>query len=177
MIEVNEKLFFFYNERIRFKSADGGRNGGKSHDIATCALMRGFEQQLIIVCLREFQKNLADSVHRLLSNKIREDEAFSKFYTIQRDKIIGNNGTEFVFSGIRNAVNFKSFEAADIAWVEEAQTISQNSLDILIPTIRKPGSEIWFSFNPYDENDPIYQFTAINPRKNMHRQIYGLVNR
>lgn len=167
MLQINKKLSFLYTTPKRFKSVRGGRGGGKSHDFATACLMRGYESPIIIACLREYQKNLSESVHRLLSQKIREDEILKSFYTIYQDKIIGANGTEFSFSGIKNAVNFKSFEGADIAWVEEAQTISQDSLDILIPTIRKHGSEIWFSWNPNEEKDPIYQFCVVNPRDNM----------
>lgn len=166
-LNINDKLGFFFSTKQRFKCAYGGRNGGKSHDVATCTLLRGYVSPLIIVCLREYQKNLEDSVYRLLCNKIREGTQLRDFYDIKSDTIIGKNGTEFIFSGIKNAKNIKSFEGADIAWIEEAQSVSQTSWDILIPTIRKEGSEIWATFNPYDEKDPVYQLFVAKPRINM----------
>lgn len=164
MVEFSEKFLPFVTKRARYKVAYGGRNGSKSHNIATALLIKGKREKLLIACLREFQKNLEDSVLRLLSNKIRASKKLSRHYRIMSDKIIGRNGTEFIFSGIKNAVNFKSFEGADIAWVEEAQTISAESLMILEPTIRKYQSELWFSFNPDSEDDTVYDFVK-NPRE------------
>lgn len=162
MLEINKRFLPFYEKKARYKIAKGGRAGAKSHNFGTLLLMDGCEKPQLIPCLREFQKNLTDSVYRLLCNKITEDPLFVDFYRIYSDCIVGKNGTEFRFSGIKNAKNFKSFEGADKAWVEEAQTISEESMMILLPTIRKPGSEIWFSYNPDTEDDPVHKM-VLNP--------------
>jgi len=162
MIELNKRFLPFYEKKARYKIAYGGRVGSKSTNIAILLLMIGMNKKVLIACLREYQKNLSESVYRLLCNKIIEDNGFQKHYRIMSDKIIGINGTEFAFSGIKNAKNFKSFEGVDIAWVEEAQTISAESIMITLPTIRKAGSEIWFSYNPDSEEDPVHKL-ALKP--------------
>jgi phage terminase large subunit len=159
MIELNKRFLPFYLKKARYKIAKGGRAGSKSHNVATCLLIKALQTKKRVVCLREYQKNLQESVYQLLCDKIRSDSVMSHEatgYRIMSDRIIGYNGSEFSFSGIKNAENFKSFEGADVAWVEEAQTISAESLRILIPTIRKPGSEIWFTYNPENEDDPVH---------------------
>ena len=116
----------------------------------------GMEKPLRIVCAREIQKNIRDSVHTLLADIIRSHD-LEDFYTIQNDIIKGKNGTEFKFSGLKhNVTGIKSSEGADIWWVEEAENVSHNSWESLIPTVRKSGSEIWISFNPKNPNDPTY---------------------
>lgn len=135
----------------------GGRGGAKSHAIARALLVKGMQSPLRIVCAREIQKSISDSVHALLSDLIRE-HGLQDFYEIQRDIIKGKNGTEFKFRGLKhNTTDLKSLEGADICWVEEAQNVSHNSWEILIPTIRKDNSEIWVSFNPKNLTDPTYQ--------------------
>ena len=110
-----------------------------------------------IICAREIQKSISDSVHALLADLVR-DLNLQGFYDVQRDIIRGINGTEFKFRGLKhNTTDLKSLEGADICWIEEAQNVSHNSWEILIPTIRKEGSEIWASFNPKNINDPTYQ--------------------
>ncbi len=117
----------------------------------------GMQKPLRIICAREIQKSISDSVHALLSDLILE-HGLSDFYEVQRDVIRGKNGTEFKFRGLKhNTTDLKSLEGADICWVEEAQNVSHNSWEILIPTIRKDGSEIWVSFNPKNLTDPTYQ--------------------
>jgi phage terminase large subunit len=116
-----------------------------------------------ILCAREIQKSISDSVHKLLSEQL-EEMGLGGFYDITRDAIRGQNGTEFIFKGLRaNPQEIKSMEGIDICWVEEAQAVSAESWDVLIPTIRKPGSEIWVTFNPLDEQDPTYQRFIVNP--------------
>lgn len=135
----------------------GGRGGAKSHAIARALLVMGMQSPLRIICAREIQKSISDSVHALLADLIRE-HGLSDFYEVQRDLIRGKNGTEFKFRGLKhNTTDLKSLEGADICWVEEAQNVSNNSWEILIPTIRKDGSEIWVSFNPKNITDPTYQ--------------------
>lgn len=140
----------------RYKVYYGGRGGAKSHNIARTLLIKGMEKPLRVVCAREIQKSIKDSVHRLLADLIRQYELTS-FYEIQETVIKGKNGTEFIFRGLKhNTTDLKSLEGADICWIEEAENVSHNSYELLIPTIRKDGSEIWVSFNPKNPNDPTY---------------------
>ena len=141
----------------RNKVLYGGRGGGKSHDVAGSLLVQGVQDKLFIVCAREIQKSIKDSVHRLLKNKINSDETLSSFYTVMQDKIVGVNGTEIVFTGLKhNPDAVKSLEGADRCWVEEADNVSARSWEVLIPTIRKEGSEIWVTFNPRYVTDPTW---------------------
>ena len=147
----------------RYKVYYGGRGSGKSWACARVLLARGFERPIRILCAREIQKSISDSVHKLLSEQL-EEMGLGGFYDITRDAIRGQNGTEFIFKGLRaNPQEIKSMEGIDICWVEEAQAVSAESWDVLIPTIRKPGSEIWVTFNPLDEQDPTYQRFIVNP--------------
>ncbi|ARO14426.1 phage terminase, large subunit [Ketogulonicigenium robustum] len=116
------------------------------------ATQKGFR----IVCVREVQNSIKDSVKQLLEDKIGA-LGLSEFFTITDQEIRGQNGSLAIFRGLQNhtAAQIKSLEGFDVAWVEEAQTISQASLDLLTPTIRKPGSELWFGWNPVSEADPV----------------------
>lgn len=126
----------------------------------------GAQKTLRVLCAREFQNSIADSVHKLLSDQI-EALGLSAFYEIQGQKIVGRNGTEFRFFGIRrNFAEIKSYEGIDICWVEEAVAVSKVSWDALIPTIRKDDSEIWVSFNPEFESDDTYQRFVLKPPSN-----------
>lgn len=114
-------------------------------------------QQLRVLCARELQASIKDSVHRLLADQI-EQMGCSGFYQVLNKEIVGLNGTLFIFEGLRhNVTKIKSMEGIDICWVEEAERVSEESWKVLIPTIRKEGSEIWVSFNPEQESDPTYQ--------------------
>jgi len=147
----------------RYKVFYGGRGGAKSWEFARALLVQGTSRPMLIICAREFQNSIEDSVHRLLSDQIQA-LGMEGFYKVQQQIIRGINGTEFVFKGIKNNINnIKSFEGADKCWVEEAQNVSENSWDVLIPTIRKPHSEIWVSFNPEDELDNTYQRFVMHP--------------
>lgn len=147
----------------RYKVAYGGRGGAKSWGFARALLIMGCQRPLRILCARELQISIQDSVHRLLSDQIHA-MGLDGNYEIQQQTIRGTNGTEFLFAGIRNNVTkIKSMEGIDICWVEEAEKVSNDSWDVLIPTIRKDGSEIWVSFNPHEETDPTYQRFVVNP--------------
>lgn len=148
----------------RYKVYWGGRAGVKSWSFARALLTLGSQRPLRILCTREVQQSIRDSVHRLLSDQIAE-LGLSWFYGIEQATITGKNGTEFVFAGLstQTAESIKSFEGIDICWVEEANAVSEFSWKILTPTIRKAGSEIWVSFNPDLEHDPAYQRFVINP--------------
>jgi phage terminase large subunit len=151
-------------KKSRYKVLYGGRGGAKSWGIARALLIKGAKDPIRILCAREFQTSIKDSVHKLLCDQI-ESLGLLSFYEITQMSIRGKNGTEFSFVGLKNNVsNIKSYEGVDICWVEEAQTTSRLSWNILIPTIRKQGSEIWISFNPELETDETYQrFVAVPP--------------
>ncbi|MDI2113059.1 PBSX family phage terminase large subunit [Commensalibacter nepenthis] len=139
----------------RYKLLNGGRGGGKSWAVASALTLQGAQRPLRVICGREFQKSIQESVHQLLCDSIHRN-GLSNLYDVKDTKILGKNNTEFIFTGLaRNIDSIKSIEGIDIVWIEEAQTISQKSLDFLRPTIRKKDSELWFTWNPDDENDPI----------------------
>ena len=150
--------------KSRYKVAYGGRGGAKSWGIARALLILGAKSPLRILCAREFMTSMRDSVHKLLCDQI-ESLGLLGFYDITQASIRGKNGTEFSFIGLKNNIaNVKSYEGVSICWVEEAQTVSRLSWNVLIPTIRAEGSEIWVSFNPELETDETYQrFVAIPP--------------
>jgi len=144
-------------KKSRYKVLWGGRGGAKSWGIARALLILATKNPLRILCAREFQTSIRDSVHKLLSDQIAS-LGLTDFYEITDRTIRGRNGSEFNFVGLKNNVaNVKSFEGIDVCWVEEAQTVSARSWGVLIPTIRKEGSEIWVSFNPELESDATYQ--------------------
>jgi phage terminase large subunit len=147
----------------RYKILYGGRGGAKSWGIARALLILGAKRPMRVLCAREFQTSIKDSVHKLLWDQI-EALGLTAFYEITQNSIRGANGSEFAFVGLKNnPTNIKSFEGVDIVWVEEGQTVSRVSWNILIPTIRKEGSEIWVSFNPDLETDETYQRFVVKP--------------
>lgn len=148
----------------RFKVLYGGRDSAKSWSIARALLLEGAEQPLPIGCFREVQKSIKDSVYQLLCNQI-EELGLTRFYNILRDEINGENGTFFRFAGLsaQTRDSIKSYEGLMRAWVEEAQNVSKRSWEILEPTIRAKGSEIWVSFNPDMETDETYKRFVVNP--------------
>lgn len=153
--EVFEPLIY----PARYKGAWGGRGSGKSHFFAELLVERSLIEKTDAVCVREIQKSLAQSVKKLIETKI-EALGVSDRFTITENQIRSDLGGVIIFQGMQNhtADSIKSLEGYDIAWVEEAQSLSQRSLDLLRPTIRKPGSELWFSWNPSLETDPVDAF-------------------
>jgi phage terminase large subunit len=153
-------------EKSRYKVLYGGRGGAKSWGVARALLIKGAKDPLRILCAREFQTSIRDSVHKLLCDQI-EALGLLGFYEITQNTIRGKNGSEFNFVGLKNNVaNVKSYEGVDICWVEEAQTTSRFSWNVLIPTIRKESSEIWITFNPELETDETYQRFVIHAPDN-----------
>ncbi len=144
-------------EPCRYKVMHGGRGGGKSHGVAQVLLEMGTRAPLRILCAREIQKSMRDSVHRLLKDYVVR-LGLTEFYEVLDNEIRGANGTLFLFSGLQSHTvdSIKSFEGVDIVWVEEAHGVSKKSWDVLIPTIRKEGSEIWLTLNPDMETDETY---------------------
>src|SRR5215469_8977557 len=140
-------------EPKRYKVFYGGRGGGRSWNFARPLLLIGTQRTTRNLCVRELQKSISESVHLTLADQI-QNLGLESFYDVQAAKIIGKNGTTFSFEGIKNNVNkVKSYEGIDYCWVEEANKVSRGSWTVLIPTIRKEGSEIWISFNPELETD------------------------
>ncbi len=151
-------------QKKRYKLFYGGRAGGKSYAFADSLLFLGRMKKLRIACMREVQESIKDSVHKLLCDRIAFYE-LSDYKTTETQIINHISGTSFIFKGLQeqNSANIKSLEGIDIVWLEEAQKISRRSWEVLDPTIRKTGSEIWISMNREEENDPIWQALAINP--------------
>jgi phage terminase large subunit len=141
----------------RLKVLFGGRGGSKSWAFAQALLIEAAKGPKRILCTREFQGSIQESVHRLLSDTILR-LGLDYFYEIKQHRIDGLNGSQFIFEGLKNnTTKIKSMEAVDYVWCEEAEAITERSWDLLVPTIRKDGSEIWISFNPHDEMDATYQ--------------------
>ena len=139
------------------------RGGGKSWAIARALVLLASSKKLRILCACEFQNSIADSVHRLLVDQINALGLKDRF-TVTEHAIKSTAGSEFLFKGLRKSIaEIKSLEGVDICWAEEAQSVSAYSWEILKPTIRKEGSEIWISFNPLEEKDPTYQQFVVNP--------------
>src|SRR3990167_1912735 len=148
---------------MRYKVFYGGRGAAKSWSVARALIIRGIQQPTRVLCARELQNSIKESVHKLLADQIRALD-LTGYYDIQRDVIKGEGGTEFAFIGLKhNVAELKSFEGVDVCWVEEAQVVSRGSWETLIPTIRRPGSEIWITFNPDIEEDETYQRFVIQP--------------
>lgn len=143
----------------RYKGAYGGRGSGKSHHFAEKVIQAALTSPKRIVCIREVQKSIKESVKRLLEDKIKTLEVGSYFQVLDRE-IRGINGSLIIFQGMQDhtAESIKSLEGYDIAWVEEAQSLSARSLRLLRPTIRKQSSELWFTWNPMSADDPIDAF-------------------
>ena len=168
MAEYPLALQFLF-QPMRYKVARGGRGSGKSWSFARALLQLGASKPLRILCAREVQKSIKDSVHQLLKDQITA-LGMSGFYTVLETEIRGDNGTLIIFSGLSSQTidSLKSFEGIDIAWCEEAQAITKRSWDVLIPTIRKDGSEIWVSYNPELETDPTHVKFVVDPPPNCH---------
>lgn len=150
----------------------GGRGGAKSWAFARALLLLGRSPQLLfpwktkltILCARELQKSIDESVLKLLEQQI-DNLSLRGFYDVQKTKIYGQNGTEFGFEGIKNNVNaIRSYEGVDICWVEEAASVSGHSWEVLIPTIRANDSEIWLSYNPELETDYTHKNFTLDSR-------------
>jgi phage terminase large subunit len=161
-VELPE-AFQFLTEPARYKVAYGGRGSAKSWSVARVLCLLAASKPVRILCARELQSSIKDSVHRLLADQI-DALNLSARLEVQNAEIRGVNGSLFIFEGLRhNTTKIKSMEGIDICWVEEAERVSEDSWKILVPTIRKPGSEIWVTFNPEQETDPTYTRFVKNP--------------
>lgn len=154
----------FFRGRPRYRVVHGGRGSVKSWTIARALLILALKKRKRILCAREFQKSLKESVHYLLVSQI-DRLGLAEFFDVTDNRITcPSSGSEFIFAGLHHNIrSLKSLEQIDICWIEEAETVSQESWDVLDPTIRAPGSEIWISFNPKEETDPIYKMFVKDP--------------
>lgn len=148
-----------------YKVLYGGRGSGKSWGVARALVIKARQKKLRVLCAREVQKSIQDSVHALLKDQIQALGFGAEFQILEREIRCLRTGSEFLFTGLaaHTVESIKSFEGCDLCWVEEAQSVSGKSWDILEPTIRKPGSEIWITFNPQLESDETFQRYVINP--------------
>ena len=162
------KEFTPFLEPKRYKCVFGGRGSGKSFSIAQLLVLKAFKEPTRILCAREIQRSISDSVLQLLGDTVTR-LGLNDFFDVQKSQIIGRNGSRFLFLGLSNNISkVKSYEGLDVCWVEEAESVSYTSWETLIPTVRKKGSEIWVSFNPNDEMDDTYQRFVVNPPPNAY---------
>lgn len=157
-LELPEKLLPILQPR-RFKILHGGRGGAKSHTVAQVLIMLSMQRKLRILCVREVQKSLAQSSMQVIKDYIERLGLGAYFELLKTEVRCRNTGSTFSFSGLKDhtADSIKSFEGADIVWVEEAHSVTDHSWTILIPTIlRTDGAEIWATFNPDQETDYVY---------------------
>ncbi|WP_165820009.1 PBSX family phage terminase large subunit [Microvirga sp. KLBC 81] len=158
-IEIAESMLPLLGE-ARYKAAYGGRAGMKSHFFADQVVLRGRKQRLRVACIREIQNSLKESVRQLIIDKIERRSQPGEWTITDSEMRHNRTGTLIIFKGMQsfNADNIKSLEGFDIIWVEEAQTLSARSLRILRPTVRKEGSQLWFSWNPRHDTDAVDRF-------------------
>ncbi len=143
-------------EHHRYKVVSGGRGSGKSWTFARLLILRALERRITIMCAREIQRSIRDSVHELLVAQI-EAMGLSSQFVMGETEINARNGSRIIYRGLlRNTSALKSTEGVQICWVTQGERVSQRSWDDLIPTIRDPGSEIWIDLNPDSPDDPIY---------------------
>lgn len=156
-IQIPKKIEPLYTSTKRYNVLYGGRGGAKSWGVGNCLILKAYQETRLVLCTREIQNTIKDSVHKLLSDKI-EKFGLLPFFEIQRDAIIGQNGSKFIFKGLRHSVGeIKSTEGITDCWVEEAQSVSNESWDVLIPTVRAEGSQFYIGFNPDSPDDPVYK--------------------
>lgn len=166
VIEIPGEFQPLFSRDWREAAVYGGRFSLKSHSVARFLLIRARQAKTRVACFREFQNSIAESSHQLLSDLIKLYELRDFQVT---DKAIINTvtGSDFIFKGLwNNEQTIKSIEGIDIAWVEEAQTVSTSSLEVLTPTVRKPGSQIVYTYNRLLDDDPVHQRLVIEGRPN-----------
>ena len=167
-ILIPQEYSELYTPHWRFFAIYGGRASGKSYQVAESLVLRGRQKKMRFLCTRELQTSIKDSVHKLLSDIIQKHDF--RDYHVTNDSIRNViTGTEFIFKGLRNNTNeIKSTEGIDVCWVEEAQSVTKASLEILTPTIRKKDSQIIFTFNRFNELDPVYVKFVMNSPPNTY---------
>jgi phage terminase large subunit len=164
-IYIGEKFLPLF-EPYRHKALFGGRGSAKSHTMAGCLTITAARMTKRVVCARQFQNSIKDSVKELIESKIKAYGLSEQFAILEREIVHRKTDSRFTFIGLdRNPESAKSLEGADICWVEEARTINKRSMEILIPTIRKPGSELWWCWNPEQPEDPVDDYFRGNAKR------------
>lgn len=165
-IEIPVEYKRLFDSDWRESAVYGGRNSLKSHTVARFLLIRARERKTRVGCFREFQNSITESSHQLLSDLIKKYE-LNDFQVTNNTIVNIKTGSDFLFKGLwQNDQSIKSIEGIDIAWVEEAQTVSSTSLEVLTPTVRKPGSQIIYTYNRLLDDDPVHQRLVIEGRPN-----------
>lgn len=165
-IEIPIEFKRLFDDDWREAAVYGGRGSLKSHTVARVLLIKSRLKKTRVACFREFQNSIADSSHQLLKELIEKYE-LNEFKVTDKSIVNTLNGSDFIFKGLHNNVqNVKSTEGIDIAWVEEAQTVSESSIDVLTPTVRKPGSQIIYTYNRLKEDDPVHKRLVKEGRPN-----------
>jgi len=156
VLEIPEKLLPLFTERRRVKAVIGGRGSAKSHTVGVGMCEKMDEEAAIILAGREYMNTIEDSVHAVLKGQIKKYNMAG--FDITDKKIKHRSGGESIYRGFaRNPDSIKSLEGAKYLWGEEAQTLSTNSINLMTPTIRVPGSEIWLTANPQSSKDQFSQ--------------------
>jgi len=165
-IEIPIEFKPLFGREWREAAIYGGRFSLKSHSVARFLLIRAREKKTRIACFREFQNSIAESSHQLLADLIKQYELHD-FKVTDKDIVNTVTGSDFLFKGLwHNEQSIKSIEGIDYAWVEEAQTVSTSSIEVLTPTVRKPGSQIIYTYNRLLEDDPVHKRLVIEGRPN-----------
>ena len=165
-IEIPVEYKRLFDRDWREAAVYGGRFSGKSHTVARYLLIRARMEKTRILCAREYQNSIADSSHQLLADLIKEYQ-LNEFKVTDKSIVNTINGSDFLFKGLHhNEQSVKSTEGINIAWIEEAQTITQNSLEVLTPTVREAGSQIVYTYNRLLEQDPVHKRLVLEGRPN-----------
>lgn len=157
----------------RYKVYYGGRGSAKSESFGRAMLIQGMQQKLLNLCTRELQVSIQDSVHRLLSSTVMNENLADQYEVLQSTIRHRHNGTEFIFKGLKhNITEIKGLQGVNRVWVEEGENVSNRSWEVLIPTIRAENSEIWCGFNPKNPTDPTYErFVKTPPPNSIIRKV------
>ena len=165
-IQIPHEFKRLFDTDWREAAVYGGRYSLKSHTVARILLIRARQKKIRVACFREFQNSIADSSHQLLKDLINE-YGLTDFKVTDKSIINTINGSDFIFKGLHNnEQSIKSTEGIDIAWIEEAQTVSNSSLEILTPTVRKTGSQLIYTYNRLLEDDPVHHRLVLEGRPN-----------
>lgn len=166
IVEIPKEYKRLFDKDWREAAIYGGRFSLKSHTVARYLLIRARMEKIRVWCFREFQNSISESSHQLIRDLI-EQYWLSDFTVTDKSIVNSINGSDFLFKWLwNNEQSIKSIEGIDIAWVEEAQTISKESIDVLTPTVRKDGSQIIYTYNRLEEDDPVHQRLVIEWRPN-----------
>lgn len=163
-VQIPRKLVPVFSGAARYRGAKGGRGSAKSFTFAKMLAIRGMAEPLRLLACREYQNSIKESSQAEIVRAIDSEKWLQDAYDYGEGYIKGHNGSEFIFKGLRhNYRTIKSMAGINICWVEEAETVSEESWRVLIPTIREPGSEIWLTWNPERTDSPTHQRFVENP--------------